>query len=200
MKKLTCLLLLSLFLLVVEKTCAQGFFNQKGAWIKNQLKQIALWEVYIKDIEKGYDIAKSGLATIGDIKNGDFHLHLNHFDALMAINPEIKKYSKAVEILLLQSELKKLYPKTDDVYINSVFTHLINGATFDVDQLNRILSPGNYSMTDDERIGQIDGLYTDMKDKYAFARSFSVDVKIVALQKWKEKNEAQVSRLLNNIK
>jgi len=122
----------------------QGFFNQKGAWIKNQLKQIALWEIYIKDIEKGYEIARQGLNTISDIKNGDFHLHLDHFDALMAVNPDITKYSKAVEILLLQSDIKKLVIKSDDDYINSVFTHLIDGCHEDVDQLNKLLSPGNY--------------------------------------------------------
>ena len=201
MKQIVLNILLVLCLIIARIDCtAQGFFNQKGAWIKNQLKQIALWEIYIKDLEKGYEIARQGLNTIGDIKNGDFHLHLDHFDALMAINPEIRKYSKAVEILLLQADIKKLYSKTDDAYIKSVFTHLIDGAASDVVQLNMLLSPGNYSMTDDERIRQIDILYADMKGKYVFAKSFANDVKIMTLQQLKEKNEVQTSRLLNNIK
>ncbi len=198
MKKATVFVLLIFF--CAFKINAQGFFNQKGAWIKNQIKQIALWEIYIKDIEKGYEIAKDGLNAISDIKNGDFHLHLDHFNSLMDVNPEIKKYSKAVEVLLLQSDVKKLAAKSDDDYINSVWTHLIDGCNSDVDQLNMLLSPGNYEMTDDERIKNIDKLYADMKDKYAFAKSFSTDVKILSLQQLKEKNEVQASRLLNNIK
>lgn len=193
----------SLFLLLVAeaKEChAQGFFNQKGAWIKNQLKQIALWEIYIKDLEKGYEIAKEGLNTISDIKNGDFHLHLDHFNALMEINPDIKKYSKVVEILLLQSDIKKLVTKSDDDYINSVWRHLNDRCNADVDQLNKLLSPGNYQMTDDERIKNVDKLYADMKDKYAFAKSFSNEVKILSVQQLKEKNEVQTSMLLNNVK
>ena len=196
-------LTLTLFLLIATTgfDCkSQGFFNQNGAWIKNQLKQIALCEVYIGDIEKGYDIARQGLNTISDIRNGDFHLHLDHFNALMDVNPQIKKYSRAVEILLLQSDIKKLYPKTDDDYIKSVFSHLLDRCAADVDQLNTLLSPGNYSMTDDERIKNIDKLYFDMKDKYAFARSFANDVIIMSVQQLKEKNEVTTSRLLNNIK
>jgi hypothetical protein len=178
---------------------AQSFFNQNGAWIKNQIRQIALWEVYIKDIEKGYDIAKQGLDAISAVKNGDFHLHLDHFNSLMDVNPEIKKYSKAVEILLMQSDIKKVAVKINDNYIKSVWRHLINSCEVDANQLKLLLSPGNYQMTDDERIRNIDKLYIDMKDKYWFAKSFSSDNKILSLQKLKEKNEVQTSRLLNNI-
>jgi len=200
MKKLTTNLVFLLFFLAGTKMTAQGFFNQKGAWIKNQLKQIALWEVYLKDIEKGYEIGRQGLNIIGDIKNGEFHLHLDHFNALMEVNPGIEKYSRAVEILLLQSDIKKLVVKSDDDYINSVFTHLMDGCNADVYQLNMLLSSGIYSMTDDERMRNIDKLYLDMKDKYAFAKSFANDVKILSLQHLKEKNEVKTSRLLNNVK
>jgi hypothetical protein len=55
-------------------------------------------------------------------------------------------------------------------------------------------------MTDDERIKQIDRLYADMKEKYAFAENFTNDIKILSLQKLKEKNEVNASRLLNNVK
>jgi hypothetical protein len=179
---------------------AQGFFNQNGEWIKNQIKQIALWEVYIKRIEKGYDIARDGLNTIAGIKNGDFHLHVAHFNALMDVNPEIKKYSKAAQILLLQSGIKKCCTKSDNDYINSVFTHLMNDCNRNIDQLNMLLSPGNYQMTDDERISNIDKLFIDMKDKYGFAKSFSNDIRVLSVEQLKEKNEVKTSRLLNSIK
>ena len=200
MKKLISLVSFSLLLLAGIKTDAQGFFNQKGAWIKNQLKQIALWEIYIKDVEKGYNIAKTGLNTINDIKSGDFQMHVDHFGALMTVNPDIRKYSRMVEILLLPSAIKKLRPKTEDAYTNSVFTHLMEEAASNVDQLLIFLTPENYSMTDDERIKQVDKLYADMKDKYAFAKSFASDAGILSLQQLKEKNETRTSRLLNNIK
>ena len=200
MNKPVSLVLFSLLLLAGIKTNAQGFFNQKGAWIKNQLKQIALWEIYIKEVEKGYNIAKTGLNTINDVKSGDFQLHVDHFGALMMVNPDIRKYSRIAEILLLPSAIKKLYPKTANAYINTVFSHLMEEAASNVDQLHILLSPGNYSITDDERIKQVDKLYADMKDKYAFAKSFASDAGILSLQQLKEKNETGTSRLLNNVK
>ena len=200
MNKSVYLVLFSLLLLAGIKTNAQGFFNQNGAWIKNQLKQIALWEIYIKDVEKGYNIAKTGLNAIDDIKRGDFQLHVDHFGALMAVNPDIRKYSRMVEILLLPSAIKKLYPKTANAYINSVFNHLMEEAVSNVDQLHILLTTDNYSMTDDERIKQVDKLYADMTDKYAFAKSFASDAGILSLQQLKEKNEIGTSRLLNNVK
>jgi len=200
MNKPVSLVLFSLLLLAGIKTNAQGFFNQNGAWIKNQLKQIALWEIYIKEVEKGYNIAKTGLNTINDVKSGDFQLHVDHFGALMMVNPDIRKYSRIAEILLLPSAIKKLYPKTANAYINTVFSHLMEEAASNVDQLHILLSPGNYSITDDERIKQVDKLYADMKDKYAFAKSFASDAGILSLQQLKEKNETGTSRLLNNVK
>lgn len=201
MKRIILKIMLMSFFLVEGSQCgAQGFFNQKGAWIKNQLKQIALFEVYIKDLEKGYDIARHGLNTIGDIKNGDFHLHLARFNALIEVTPRIKEYSAAIKILLVQADIKKLYTKTDDDYIRAVFNRLMDGCQADIEQFNCLLSADSYKMTDDERINNIDKLYADMKDKYAFAKSFSNTIKILSLQKRKAQKEVFTSRLLNNIK
>ena len=192
-------IILQLFAVTV-KAEAQGFFNQKGAQTKNLLKQIALLQVYIADLEKGYTIAKQGLATIGNTKDGDFHLHIDHFQALVQINPQIKKLSQVVGIVLLQSDIKQLYKKSGDNYISNVWAHLLQQCADNVTELNTVLSPGNYQMSDDERIRQIDHLYADMQDKYAFARHFASDIKVLSLQQLKEKNEVQVSLLLNNIK
>jgi hypothetical protein len=60
----------------------QGILNQKGSQIKNLVKQIALLKVYLEALRNGYEIAKTGLKTISDIKKGDFQLHLDYFDGL----------------------------------------------------------------------------------------------------------------------
>ena len=91
---------------------AQGIFNQKAGQIKNLIKQIALLEVYIGYLEKGYDIAKKGLTTISDIKNGDLHLHLDNFNSLKTVNPRVKKYVKVVDIVTLQLQIFQVYKTT----------------------------------------------------------------------------------------
>lgn len=179
---------------------SQGFFNQKTAWIKNQIQQIALWEVHIIDLKKGYEIAKNGLDAIGAIKKSDFHLHLDRFNALGNVNPGIRRYTKAIEIVELHSVIKKMVITSRDPYINSVWNHLLDGCTEDVSELDRVLTPGRYQLTDDERIARIDKLHADMEDKHAFARSFSVDIKILNLQQQKGLHEVQAGRLLNYVK
>ena len=177
---------------------AQGFFNQHGAWMKNQLRQVALWELYIKDVEKGYTVAKEGLGIIGEIKNGDFILHLDHFDGLLAVNPAVARYPKAAAIFAMQRWIGKLVIKIDDAYVNSVFMHLMAGCREDVEALMLVLTPGKLQLSDDERIGQIDKLYADMQEKYAFARAFNAEVKLLSVQRVREKRNVNVGKLLNS--
>ena len=191
---------IAIVLFICNTAGAQGFFNQKGAWIKNQVKQIALWQVYLTDIRKGYEIARDGLAAIEKIKRGDFQLRQDRFNSLGLVSQPVKNYSKTGDILQMHSIIKKLYIKGDDDYVNAVFTQLIKFSDRDLEQLSLLLSPGNYVMTDDERIRKIDRLYSDMKDKYCFAVSFTNDLKVRALQQSKEMGGVRSERLLNNIK
>ncbi len=192
---------------------AQGIFNQKAGQIKNLIKQIALLEVYIGYLEKGYDIAKKGLTTISDIKNGDLHLHLDNFNSLKAVNPRVKKYVKVADIITLQLQIVQVYKttlkqiKSNDLfnsseieYVYNVFTKLLEQCTINIDELISLTTSGEYEMKDDERLKRIDALEVDMQDKYAFAQNFGHGAQILSLQKNNEKNEVQASRVLNNIK
>ena len=192
---------------------AQGIFNQKAGQIKNLIKQIALLEVYIGYLEKGYDIAKKGLTTISDIKNGDLHLHLDNFNSLKAVNPRVKKYVKVADIITLQLQIVQVYKttlkqiKSNDLfnsseieYVYNVFTKLLEQCTNNIDELITLTTSGENEMKDDERLKRIDALEVDMQDKYAFAQNFGQGAQILSLQRSKEENEVQTSRLLNYIK
>ena len=192
---------------------AQGIFNQKAGQIKNLIKQIALLQVYIGYLEKGYDIAKKGLNTISDIKNGDLHLHLDNFNALKTVNSKIKKYAKVADIISLQLQIIQVYKNTvkqiksnnlfntnEVEYVSNVFTKLLEQCASNIDELIALTTSGAYEMRDDERVKRIDALEADMQDKYAFAQNFGQGAQVLSLQRKREKNEVQTSRLLNNIK
>jgi hypothetical protein len=192
---------------------AQGIFNQKAGQIKNLIKQIALLKVYIGYLEKGYDIAKKGLNTISDIKNGDLHLHLDNFSGLKKVNNKIKKYVKVADIIKLQLEIIQVYKttlkqiKANDLfnageidYVYNVFTKLLEQCESNIDELITLTTSGQYEMKDDERLKRIDELEADMQDKYAFSENFGKGAQVLSLQRIREKNEVQTSRLMNNIK
>lgn len=192
---------------------AQGIFNQKAGQIKNLIKQVALLEVYIGYVEKGYDIAKKGLTTISDIKNGDFQLHLGNFNVLKSVNPKISNYARVAEIVFLQLQIVRVYKKSigqmntaavftsgEAGYVNKVFTMLLEKCAVNIDELISLTTSGAYEMKDDERLTRIDALAADMQDKYAFAQNFERETLVLGLQRKKENNEVQTSRWLNNIK
>ena len=77
-------------------------------------------------MEKGYDIAKAGLDAVGSIKTGDFHLHLDHFNSLLEINPAINKYANAAGVLLMQTGIEKLAIKNSVMIISMLYLlHLL---------------------------------------------------------------------------
>ena len=55
-------------------------------------------------------------------------------------------------------------------------------------------------MKDDERLRRIDAVYASIQDKYAFAKSFGDEAKVLAVQKAKDKNNFETSRSIYGIK
>jgi hypothetical protein len=208
-----------LFLLLVSAAGglqAQTFaewFNQKQTQKKYLLQQIAELQVYIGYAQKGYNIAKEGLNTIGGYTRGEFNLHTDYLNSLKSVNPEIRRYAKVADIIALQVKIVQNYNRThgrlnssdafsnDELaYIRRVFRRLLDDCDKSLDELITITTDSKLEMKDDERIARIDKLYLDMQDKYSFSQSFSNDAKSLAASRIKEKTVVQTSRVLQGIK
>lgn len=182
------------------------WFQQKKTKKKYLVQQIAALQVYIEYLQKGYKIAKGGLNAIRSIKDGDFTQHLFHFNSLKLVNPEVKKYAKLAELVLLQEkmlqrtrstlkEVKRdnLYSPDEWSYVQKVFDLLLEDCTATIDELLAVLRNGELEMSDDERIERIDKLYTHMEDMYAFCESFSSDALLLKINRRKALTDIQVS-------
>jgi len=172
--------------------------------IQAMLKQIAKLEIYIIDLEKGYKIARQGLTTIGEIKNGEFNLHSLFFSSLKTVSPAITKYSKVAEIISDQLSivnqfkmiLKRPFTPTEIAYITSLYNHMSDECSKDLDALVAVLTDGELEMTDDERIKRIDGIYRDTKEKYAFTSSLTIKTNHLITERNKISNEMQILKTL----
>ena len=175
--------------------------------VKLYLKQIGLNEVLINYLKKAMAIAKFGLTTIGDIKNGEFSLHRIFFDKLKAVNPKIKNLAKVADIITLQVQIIKNYQSSykqikasqqfsnaEIRYIYSVFSKLLDDTGNNLDELYKVLAADQYQMTDDERIKRIDDLYVEMQSSYVFTQHFSKETLVMAMQRLKEGNEVKQTR------
>lgn len=184
------------------KLNAQGikeWFSQKQTQTQYLIQQIAALKIYTGYLQKGYQIAKTGLNTIGDIKNGHFKLDQVFFDGLKAVNPKVKHYSRVADIINLHIQAVQLSGKAlkaarsselfsgDELeYAEKVFANNLSSCSELTDELITVLTPGELQLSDDERIKRIDGIYANMNDRYRFINMFYGDLQTLQLQRDKE--------------
>lgn len=213
MKKLIILLLLGVFAAESQAQTFSEWFRQKKTQKKYLIQQIAALQVYLGYVNKGYSIIQKGLATIGDLKNGELSLHSNYFNSLRNINPKIKNYAKVTDIILLQQTIirtcKRDFAKVKDSgafnqdelnYMNDAFNRLLDDCSDAIDELITLTTAGKLEMKDDERLRRIDELYGDMQDRYLFVKSFGTEAMLLAAARIQTKNDIQNSRTLNGLK
>jgi hypothetical protein len=191
----------------------QEWMHQKKTQIKYLVNQIAALQIYAGYVQKGYAIAEEGLSAIHNIRRGDFSLHEAYLISLKRVNPNIKSYWKVADIIAMQIKIVQGYHKQKNVilqcnqftkdeisYCNKVFTNLLNDCSDIIGQLILLTTNGNAEMKDDERIKRIDALYTDIKDKYVFAKHFSGEVNVLAMQRAMDAGNVRTSRALLDIR
>jgi hypothetical protein len=211
MKKLV---VLSICVVSTNFLNAQTFnewFKQKETQIKYLLEQIAALRAYGEVINKGYDIAHSGLTAIFNSKDGDFKQHSDYFLSLWMVKTSIKSYSKVVSILRMETEIEKtnramnsfvteLLNAKERNYIKAVYSNLFNECVGLVGELKMVVSDNQLQLKDDERIERVDKIYLQMLDRYQFSNYFSNGIKLLVLNQLKEKNEINKLSTLYSLK
>ena len=211
--KIYILILSLVFSILANAQTLAEWTQQKKTQIQYLLDQIAANKVSIDYLEKGYEIARTGLNTIQNIKKGDFNLHRDFFGSLEIVNPKIKTYTRVADIIAYQVRIVKNISTTiknlkesgqfnaDELdHSKAVFENLLDECVKNVDELYLIITSDELQMTDDERIKRIDLLYTDMQDKYSFCQSFSEECSVLAMQRLGEQLEIKFSKQLNGVK
>lgn len=183
--------------------------QQKKKQIEYMVQQIVALQVYIGYVQKGYKIVDQGLTTIGKIKNGDFNLHRDFFDALKDVNPRIRNSAQVADIIALQVSIirmqkKNIEPvkKSDQLtikeqdYIIRVYMRLLEQTADNIEELTKLLTANNYTLSDDERIKRIGLLHTDMQDKYGFVKWFADQTNMLIGGRKNEQRDAGIGRSL----
>ena len=186
--------------------------NAQSKQVKLYLQQIAANKALIEYIQKGYKIARTGLTTIGHIRNGEFNLHRDFFGSLQLINPKIKNSTVVADLIGLQVIIGQVCSKQygrivnsnqfdgqEINYINSVFTRLLNHAARTLELAINILTAAHYQMSDDERIARLVALNADLRGQFAFVKQFGNNSLVLAGQRRNEKHEVKTVRDLHGI-
>lgn len=186
------------------------WFNQKKTQKKYLVQQIAALKVYLGYVKKGYEIVQDGLTLIGDIKEGNFSLHKDYFSSLENVSPIIRNSSKAAYAFALQHLIKneiayqyqncrndKNFTYDEIHYITVVFSNLNKECDASIEELTSLLTDHNLQMQDNQRLEEIDRICENLKDMYAFLKTFNP--KILAMQRSKDRSGIEGLRKLNDV-
>lgn len=171
-----------------------------------QLKQI------LTDLKKGYQIVSTGYNTIKNISEGNFNLHKAFIDGLMEVSPTVRKYRKVADIInyqiLIVKEYKNAYSRFrqdnnfnagEISYLGKVYSNLFNQSLKNLEALATVITANKLRMSDDERLKAIDDIHTSMFDKLIFLRHFNNNTIILAIQRAREKKDANTVQKIYGI-
>lgn len=205
-------IIIVLLLTGLVKECEAQFFAQKKTRRELLLKQIAALQVYTGYLKKGYDIAKSGINTINDIKNGDLDLHSIFFDSYKQVNPAILNYSKVPETMGFALAIQKScsnaitsidtdrnFTSEEKAYAKGVLETMLKKTVNLIEKLNTVIANDLAEMKDADRITWIDKIYDDIKSKYTFVQSFSKSTQVLSAQRTHQQKEINSSKILNGL-
>ncbi len=187
-----------------------GFFSQKQTELKYYLQQIVALKVYAAYLENGYRIAREGLTTIAEIKNGEFNLHQVFFSSLKTVSPAIAKYERIAEIIrcqiaiiadfkkaLLQFGQGRSFSCPEISYLNEVYSHLSEEISKSLAELTSLITDGELELTDDQRIRRIDAIYRETKDRFTFTQSFISEASVLSAERASDLNTVDFLKKLN---
>jgi hypothetical protein len=214
MKKILTILSIALFISYANAQTPKfkEWFKQKKTQKEYLAKQIALLQLYLGYLKKGYDIASKGLNTIENIKNGDFNLHRDFFSSLKNVNPSIANSAKVADIIAFQvyiiQNLKRVnsfcasskqFTPNEIYYVTKVYRNMLYMSDINISELLTIIRANETEMKDDERLNRLNKLYDDMLDKHAFVKSFEGDVRMIAREREREKRAIEAARKQNDL-
>ena len=203
------LLLPCLVLLALPKAKAQVSTAQDIQQLLLDIEKLTQFKAILGDLESGYTILTQGYAEVKNISEGNFNLHSAFLNSLMVVSPEVRKYGRIADIIANQASIVSEYKTTwkqanasghfsasELLYVNGVFTSLLNQSVDNLTNLANILTANTLRMIDAERLQAIDHLYGDTQNKLVFLRHFDSELAILSVQRQKEQNDANT---LNNI-
>lgn len=171
------------------------------------IEKLTQFKQILSDMKKGYQILEEGYNSVKNIAEGNFNLHKAFLDGLMSVSPAVRNYQRVADIINYQIALVKEYRnaydrfKRDDNfnsqeldYLGHVYNNLLKESLRNLDELTTIITAGKTRMSDDERLQAIDLIYADMQGKLIFLRHFNNNTTILAVQRAKERNDAQAVR------
>jgi hypothetical protein len=153
------------------------------------IKRIALLQVYLEYLQKGYSIARHGWETVHSITKGEFDLHADYFRSLEKINPAVKRLGALAAVISSESRmikaaaaLRKYVNSADHLepeevrYIYSVLDGLLSHIEKDMELFNLVTKDGKLKMGDASRVEWILKIASQVRERERFVAMVTASV------------------------
>lgn len=118
--------------------CLSASAQLEGKTLQVMLGQIVALDAYSAAAAQGYRLVENGVHTIADIRRGEWGLHQTYYGSLRTVNPAVRGMAEVSAVLR-------------------------SGNTGAVGDLRLLLTDGQLSMTDGERMRRVIVLYNELR-------------------------------------
>lgn len=186
-----------------QQAHAQTFaewFKQKSTQKKYLLQQISALMTYRQYAQKGYAIAKGGLGSVTNYLSDEFDLHLDNYKKLRQVNIQARNHPHAKAVLELQHDILQRTNAIQSIsglqasekgHMGSVCVALLKDCNGLLHDLELLLTDGEVTMSDEQRLRQLYKLHQQMRDNYLFASDFYRQCKVYAAQRQQQQKDLQ---------
>lgn len=198
-----------LFAFSFQPAKAQTSTAQDLQQLLYDIEKLTQFKAILSDMQTGYTILTQGYGEVKSISEGNFNLHSAFLNSLEAVSPAVREYGRIADIIADQASIVTEYKNTwkqanasghfsasELLYLNSVFTQLLNQSVDNLTNLTNIITANTLRMSDAERLRAIDHIYDDTQNKLVFLRHFDNQVALLALERQKEQNDTQMLKQL----
>lgn len=199
----TLLAFACLLVWAMPKAKAQASTAQDLQQLLLDIEKLTQFKAILTDLETGYTILTQGYGEVKSISEGNFNLHSAFLNSLMAVSPTVRQYGRIADIITNQASIVSEYKTAwkqaasgghftaaELLYMNGVFTSLLNQSVNNLTNLANVLTANTLRMSDAERLQAIDHIYGDTQNKLVFLRHFDNELALMQLQRQKEQNDA----------
>jgi hypothetical protein len=157
------------------------FFDQGATQLQLDGEQLAALQAYTGELESGYRIVENGITDMGAAKGGGYGLHKTYFTSLAAVNPSVAGMPEVQEILGWQESMVTALSTALDRWqsggeltsdelaaLSDLNATIVQQGRQVVKSLTDLVTAGQLTMTDDQRIAGI--LRSDRETKQEYGQ------------------------------
>lgn len=192
------LLLAFSFRLSAQSFSFSDLFGQSKKQLNYYEQQIAAYNAFESELKQGYNVVAHGLNGIAAINTAELNAHSAYYSSLKQPSAVVRNNTQVQDIVGWQTQIVASFSQsfsgltaTEQSYVESVKSNLLNECNADMTDLQNLLASGTLQMSDDQRLKRLNKLHGDMQDKYLFACHFCNSIKLLAISRSKDNNDNQ---------